>query len=31
MTLTKADLVQQIYERHEGLTRPQATESVEAC
>jgi len=30
MTLTKADLVQQIYNNHEGLTRPQATEAVEA-
>ena len=30
MTLTKADLVQQVYKRHENLTKAQATESVEA-
>ena len=30
MTLTKADLVQQIYKNHEGLTKAQATEAVEA-
>jgi integration host factor subunit alpha len=30
MTLTKADLVQQVYEKHENLTKAQATESVEA-
>jgi len=30
MTLTKADLVQQVYKNHEGLTKAQATESVEA-
>lgn len=30
MTLTKADLVQQVYKKHEGLTKTQATESVEA-
>ncbi len=30
MTLTKADLVQQVYKNHEGLTKTQATESVEA-
>ena len=30
MTLTKADLVQQIYKNHEGLTKVQATEAVEA-
>jgi len=29
MTLTKADLVQQVYKKHEGLTKTQATESVE--
>ncbi len=30
MTLTKADLVQQVYKNHESLTKAQATESVEA-
>jgi integration host factor subunit alpha len=30
MTLTKADLVQQVYKNHEELTKVQATESVEA-
>jgi integration host factor subunit alpha len=30
MTLTKADLVQQIYKNHEGLTKAQLTEAVEA-
>jgi integration host factor subunit alpha len=30
MTLTKADLIQQVYKNHEGLTKVQATESVEA-
>jgi integration host factor subunit alpha len=30
MTLTKADLVQQIYKKHDNLTRAQATESVES-
>lgn len=30
MTLTKADLAQQVYEHHEGLTKAQATEAVEA-
>ena len=30
MTLTKADLVQQVYKNHEELTKAQATESVEA-
>ena len=30
MTLTKADLVQQVYKYHEGLTKAQATEAVEA-
>ncbi len=30
MTLTKADLIQQVYNQHEGLTRVQAADSVEA-
>ena len=30
MTLTKADLIQQVYDQHDGLTRIQATYSVEA-
>ena len=30
MTLTKADLVQQIYQNHEGVTKTQAMEAVEA-
>ncbi len=30
MTITKADLVQQIYNNHEELTKIQATEAVEA-
>ena len=30
MTLTKADLIQQVYGQHEGLTRVQAADSVEA-
>ncbi len=30
MTLTKADLVQQVYEKHDNLTKAQATESVES-
>ncbi len=30
MTLTKADLVQQVYKNHDNLTKSQATESVEA-
>jgi len=30
MALTKADLVQQVYKQHEGLTKTQATDSVEA-
>lgn len=30
MTLTKADLIQQVYEQHKRLTKPQAVESVEA-
>ena len=29
MTLTKADLVQQVYQKNKGLTRAQATEAVE--
>jgi len=29
MTLTKADLVQQVYKNHENLTKLQATDSVE--
>ncbi len=29
MTLTKADLVQQVYKKHENLTKAQATQSVE--
>lgn len=29
MTLTKADLVQQVYKNHDGLTKAQATDSVE--
>ena len=29
MTLTKADLIQQVYKQHEGLTKIQATDSVE--
>ena len=29
MTLTKADLVQQIYKTHENLTKMQATEAIE--
>lgn len=29
MTLTKSDLVQQVYKKHESLTKSQATESVE--
>ncbi len=29
MTLTKADLVQQVYQQNKGLTRVQATEAVE--
>lgn len=29
MTLTKADLIQQVYKSHKGLTKAQATESVE--
>jgi integration host factor subunit alpha len=30
MTLTKADLVQQVYKKHDNLTKAQATESVES-
>jgi integration host factor subunit alpha len=30
MTLTKADLVQQVYEKHDNLTKAQAVESVES-
>lgn len=30
MTLTKADIVQQVYDNHDGLTKPQAIEAVEA-
>jgi integration host factor subunit alpha len=30
MTLTKADLVQQVYEKHDNLTKAQAAESVES-
>ena len=30
MTLTKADLIQQVYDQHEGITKVQATDSVEA-
>ena len=30
MTLTKADLIRQVYNQHEGLTKIQATDSVEA-
>lgn len=30
MTLTKADIVQQVYKNHEGLSLAQAAESVEA-
>ncbi len=30
MTLTKADLVQQVYKKHPSLTKAQATDSVEA-
>jgi len=29
MTLTKADLIQQVYDQHEGLTKIQATDAVE--
>ncbi len=30
MTLTKADLVQQVYNKHESLTKRQAAEAVES-
>ena len=30
MTLTKADLIRQVYDEHEGLTKIQATDAVEA-
>ncbi len=30
MTLTKADLIQQVYRNHDNLTKTQAAESVEA-
>jgi integration host factor subunit alpha len=30
MSLTKVDLIQQVYKQHEGLTKIQATDSVEA-
>ncbi|GAB6194627.1 integration host factor subunit alpha [Desulfocastanea catecholica] len=30
MTLTKADLVQQIYQKHDNLTKAQAAEAVES-
>jgi integration host factor subunit alpha len=30
MTLTKADLVQQVYKNHDTLTKAQATDSVES-
>jgi len=30
MTLAKAGLIQQVYDQHEDITRPQATDSVEA-
>jgi integration host factor subunit alpha len=30
MTLTKADLIQRVYDQHEELTKIQATDSVEA-
>ena len=30
MTLTKADLVQEIYKKHDNMTKAQATESVES-
>ena len=30
MTLTKADLVQEIYKNHQSLTKSQASEAVEA-
>ena len=30
MTLTKSDLIRQVYDEHEGLTKIQATDAVEA-
>jgi len=30
MTLTKADLIRQVYDQHKGLTQNQATDAVEA-
>ena len=30
MTLTKADLIQKVYKSHDTLTKPQATQAVEA-
>ena len=30
MTLTKADLAQRVYERHESMTKQQAVDAVEA-
>ena len=30
MTLTKADLVQKVYQHHENMTKQQAIEAVEA-
>ena len=30
MALTKADLVQEVYKNHEGLTKAEATEAVES-
>ncbi len=30
MTLTKADVVQQVYEKHQNLTKAQAVEAIES-
>jgi integration host factor subunit alpha len=30
MTLTKADLVQEVYKNHEGITKTQASDAVES-
>lgn len=30
MTLTKADIIKEVYKNHEGLTKAQSTEAVEA-
>lgn len=30
MTLTKADIVQEVYKHHDGMTKAQATDAVEA-